>query len=140
MKHQFEKCRDRGKIIQVTIDSQLVEKELQESRYDVNAAQKSIEEGNHKWAIVQSYYSMFHAFRGLLFSRGFREKSHICLKFAIEALFVDNNIISEDILDDFDFARKARERADYSYVYDEKLANDILETARKLISEVESLL
>lgn len=83
---------------------------------------------------------MFHAFRGLLFSRGFREKSHICLKFAIEALFVDNNIISEDILDDFDFARKARERADYSYVYDEKLANDILETARKLISEVESLL
>lgn len=126
MKHQFEKCRDRGKIIQVTIDSQLVEKELQESRYDVNAAQKSIEEGNHKWAIVQSYYSMFHAFRGLLFSRGFREKSHICLKFAIEALFVDNNIISEDILDDFDFARKARERADYSYVYDEKLANDIL--------------
>lgn len=140
MKYQFEKCKDRGKIVQMGFDAELVEKELNESRYDLESAEKSIDEGNHKWAIVQSYYSMFHAFRGLLFSRGYREKSHICLKFAIEALFVDNGLISEDILDGFDFAMKARERADYSYIYDKSLAHDMLESTKKLISEVENLL
>lgn len=140
MKYQFERCKDRGKIVQIGIDNQLVEKELEESRYDLESAEKSIHEGNHKWAIVQSYYAMFHAFRGLLFSRGYREKSHICLKFAIEDLFVDNNLISEDILDDFDFAMKARERADYSYIYNETLAKDMIESTKKLIIQVEELL
>ncbi|MEN4017544.1 MAG: HEPN domain-containing protein [Methanobacterium sp.] len=140
MKYQFERCKDRGKIVQTGIDSQLVEKELEESRYDLESAEKSVNEGNYKWTIVQSYYSMFHAFRGLLFSRGYREKSHICLKFAIEAIFVDNGLISEDILEDFDFAMRARERADYSYIYNENLAHDMLESTKKLISEVENLL
>ena len=83
---------------------------------------------------------MFHALKGLLLSKGYREKSHICLKHAIEAIFVDNNLINEDIFEDFDFARRARERADYSFIYDEQLAIDLLETAKKLVNEVESLL
>lgn len=140
MKYQFEKCKKRGKIVQIGIDADLVEKELKEAHYDLKSAEKSLDEKNHKWTIVQSYYSMFHAFRGLLFSRGFREKSHICLKFAIEVLFVEKGLISEDILEDFDFAMKTRERADYSYIYDESLAKDMLETTKKLIIEVERLL
>jgi uncharacterized protein (UPF0332 family) len=83
---------------------------------------------------------MFHALKGLLLSKGYREKSHICLKHAIEAIFVDKNLLSEDIFEDYDFARRARERADYSYIYDEHLAIDLLETANKLINEVEGLL
>jgi hypothetical protein len=55
-------------------------------------------------------------------------------------LFVDNNLLSEDIFEDYDFARRSRERADYSYIYDEQLAIELLETANKLINEVESLL
>ncbi len=83
---------------------------------------------------------MFHALKGLLLSKGYREKSHICLKHAIEAIFVDKNLLSEDIFEDYDFARRARERADYSYIYDEQLAINLLETANKLINEVEGLL
>jgi uncharacterized protein (UPF0332 family) len=118
----------------------LVEKELEEAHYDLKSAEKSVKEENYKWAIVQSYYSIFHAFRGLLFSRGYREKSHICLKFAIEILFVENGLISEELLDDFDFAMKTRERADYSYIYDESLAHDMVESNKNLIDEVENLL
>lgn len=140
MKLQFERCKDRGKIVQIGTDVELVEKELKEAHCDLESAEKSLNDGNHKWVIVQSYYSMFHSFRGLLFSRGYREKSHICLKFAIEALFVDDGIISEDILEDYDFAMKARERADYSYIYNENLAHDIFESAKKLIIEVKNLL
>lgn len=140
MKYQFERCKDRGKIVKIQIDPALVEKELDEADNDIKSAQKSLDDGNYKWTIVQSYYSMFHAFRGLLFSKGFREKSHICLKHAIEVLFVENGFISEDLLDDFGFAMNARERADYSYIYNETLALDMLKSNEKLIKEVKNLL
>ena len=83
---------------------------------------------------------MFHAFRGLLFSRGYKEKSHSGLKYAIKSLFVDYGVISDDVFLDFDSAMKAREIADYSYIYDENTAFNMLEPTEKLIEEVEALL
>lgn len=78
MKYQFERCKDRGKLIEIDKDLELIEKELNESRYDLNSAQRSSSREDYKWTIVQCYYSMFHAFRALIFSRGYREKSHSC--------------------------------------------------------------
>ncbi len=134
MKLPFER-----NIVQIGIDAELIEKEINEARYDLKSAENSINQGNYKWTIVQSYYSMFHAFRGLLFSRGYKERSHAGLKSAIKSLFVNNGIISDNIFADFDYAMKAREMADYNYIYDEKLANDILESTRNLIDELENL-
>lgn len=130
----------KGNIVQICIDYELIEKELKEARYDLESAENSIKSENYKWAIVQSYYSMFHAFRGLLFSRGYKEKSHSGLKFAIKTLFVNYGVISDDIYYDFDSAMKAREMADYSYIYDEKVAWGMIESTKRLISEVEILL
>ncbi len=44
--------------------------------------------------------------------------------------------ISEDLLEDFRSAMKTREKADYSYIYNENLARDMLESTKKLIEEV----
>ena len=139
MKYDFKRYK-KGNIVQICIDYELIEKELKEARYDLESAENSIKSENYKWAIVQSYYSMFHAFRGLLFSRGYKEKSHSGLKFAIKTLFVNYGVISDDIYYDFDSAMKAREMADYSYIYDEKVALGMIESTKRLISEVEILL
>lgn len=139
MGYQFKRYK-KGNIVQICIDSELIEKEIKESYYDLKSAENSIKHANYKWAIVQGYYSMFHAFRGLLFSRGYKEKSHSGLKSAIKTLFVDNDIISNDIFLEFDSAMKAREMADYSYIYDEKTAFNMVESTKKLIDEVENLL
>jgi uncharacterized protein (UPF0332 family) len=140
MKLQFERCKDRGKILRINKSTSLVNKELKEAHDDLKWAEISINEHNYKWAIVQSYYSMFHAFRALLFNEGYREKSHFCLKHAIEALFVDKGIINSDLLDDFDFAMKSREKADYGYSYNDELAKDILNSANQLVSQVNDLI
>jgi len=139
MNYQFKRYR-KGNIIQICIDSELIEKELKEAFFDLKSAENSINNRNYKWAIIQSYYSMFHAFRGLLFSRGYKEKSHSGLKYAIKSLFVDYEVISDDVFLDFDSAMRAREMADYSYIYDENTALNMLESTKKLIDEVESLL
>ncbi len=136
---KYERYR-KGNIVQICIDSELIEKEIKEALYDLKSAEHSINNGNYKWAIVQSYYSMFHAFRGLLFSRGYKEKSHSGLKYAIKSLFVDYGVISYNIFMDFDSAMKAREMADYSYIYDEKIAVNMFDSTKKLIDEVDALL
>ncbi|MGB9979274.1 HEPN domain-containing protein [Methanobacterium sp.] len=139
MKYNFKRYK-KGNIVQICIDYELIEKEIKEARYDLESAKNSIKSGNYKWAIVQSYYSMFHAFRGLLFSRGYKEKSHSGLKFAIKTLFVNYGVISDDIFLDFDSAMKAREMADYSYIYNEETALNMIQSTKKLIDKVESLL
>ncbi len=139
MKYNSKRYK-KGNIVQICIDNELIEKEIIEARYDLESAENSITARNYKWAIIQSYYSMFHAFRGLLFSRGYKEKSHSGLKFAIKTLFVNYGVISDDIFLDFDFAMKAREMADYSYIYNEKIALNMLESNKKLIGEIENLL
>jgi hypothetical protein len=48
MKYQFEKCLDKGKIIKIKIDQELFEKELIESRNDIESARISVEQGNFK--------------------------------------------------------------------------------------------
>lgn len=140
MRFQFERCKERGKIVSINKSTTLVKKELKEAQNDLKWAATSINEDNYKWAIVQSYYSMFHAFRALLFNEGYREKSHFCLKQAIEALFVDKGIINSELLDDFDFAMKSREKADYSYSYNDKLAKDIFNSANQLVFHVNNLI
>lgn len=139
MRFRFERCKEKGKIIKIEDNSDFADRELKEARDDLKSAEKSINENNPKWAIVQSYYTMFHAFRALLFTKGYREKSHACLKHAIEALFVDEGVIDSDLLDDFDFAMKSREKADYSYSYNNELAEDLFDSATQLLSIVETL-
>ncbi len=141
MRYQFEQCIDRGKIVKIEVAPDLISKEMTEARNDLASCERSIKENNFKWAIIQAYYSMFHSFRALIFSKGYREKSHVCIKYAIESLFVDTGILDNRLLQDFSYAMKVREGADYGSVYGEDSALElrasasrIYEASKKLIS------
>ena len=141
MRYQFEKCIDKGKIVKIEIAPDLISKEMDEARNDLDSCERSMQENNFEWAIIQAYYSMFHSFRALIFSKGYREKSHICIKYAIEALFVEIGTLDNQLLQDFSYAMKIREGADYGNVYGEdsalelrNSANRIYEVAKGLIS------
>ncbi len=66
-----ELLRER-KIVRIKIDISLVDKELKEAVYDIERAKNSLKLKDFKWSIVQAYYSMFHAARALLFSKGLK--------------------------------------------------------------------
>ena len=83
MKYQFDECLERGKIVKIPIDPALVEKELHEAEADLAAAEQSLLDLQEKWAIIQAYYSIFHSLRSQVFGKGYREKSHRCLKYAL---------------------------------------------------------
>ena len=135
MKYRFEQCLQRGKIVRISVDPGLVAKELREAEQDLAVAEHSLAEGNVKWAIIQGYYAQFHALRALVFSGGYREKSHSCLRYAVEALYVDAGL-----LDYFYFAMRTREGADYGRIYSEADARDVVTSASVVVDRIGRLL
>jgi len=136
VRYRFDECIERGKIVKIPVDPALVEKEFREAEADLIAAERSLAEHQEKWAIIQGYYSLFHSLRALVFSKGYREKSHRCLKFAVEALLVDEGILNPKVLEHFSFAMDLREGADYGCIYNEESARLVVGSARSVFEMV----
>ena len=136
MRYRFDECLERGKIVKIPVDPALVTKEFREAEADLLAAERSLAEHQEKWAIIQGYYSLFHSLRALIFNQGYREKSHRCLKYAVEALLVDEGNLRPEVLDHFSFAMDLREGADYGSIYNEESARLVVESARSVFERV----
>jgi len=142
MSQEFKKCLERGKIKKFSSGKKLAKKELRLAEEDLKISLKSLSERNYKWSIIQSYYSMFHSARTLLYSKNYREKSHFCLAEAIRTLFVETGKISVSLIESFLEAKNLREAADYYGDFSElngkklaKKAEEFLETAKEIIGE-----
>lgn len=83
----LKKCIERNKIVKLENIETLASKELDLAEEDLISAEKSFLNNGYKWATIQSYYSMFHTARALLYSKGYREKSHFCLIESIHSFF-----------------------------------------------------
>jgi uncharacterized protein (UPF0332 family) len=136
VRYRFEECLERGKIVAITPDPVLVEKELAEAAADLASAERSLAIGDEKWATVQAYYALFHALRAPVLRLGYREKSHTCLRFAVEALLVDTGQLPRSVLTDLQHLMRAREGADYGAVYSSSSAEMAVEAARRVMAAV----
>ena len=83
---------------------------------------------------------MFHAARALLYSKGYREKSHFCLRMALKNLFVNKNLLETSFLDDYDIAKDLRENADYQSEFSKENAEKLVEKAEKFLDKVKTIL
>jgi len=87
MSYKFQKMFDERRLLKIKTDKKLVLEEFKAAELDLEDAKESFERKKFKWATIQGYYSMFHSVRGLVYSKGFREKSHYALLVAFEELF-----------------------------------------------------
>ena len=113
MNADFERCLENKKIIPFTPGKGLVEKEISIAKSDLADAKAGFEDERYKWSTIQAHYAMFHAARALIYSQGYREKSHYCLAVALRALFVDEGKMDAKAVRDFINAMNLREAADY---------------------------
>ncbi len=139
MSRDYEWCLRKKRIVKQEFAEELVDPELSAARADLETARKTFEV-DFKWATIQAYYSMFHAARAMLFSKGYREKSHACLKAAIKALCVDTGELETDYLADFDATMLLRETADYKNDFSKEGAEASIECATKFLKKAEEIL
>jgi uncharacterized protein (UPF0332 family) len=68
---------------------------------------------------------MFHGARVLLYSEGYRERSHYCLIIALRALFVEVGLLKVSLVEALQRAKSLREEADYNNDWSEDSAKSL---------------
>ena len=140
MNQDFKQCLENKKIIHFERGKELVKKELSIGESDLLDAKAGFQEKRYKWSTIQAYYSMFHATRALVYSKGYREKSHYCLSVALRALFIEEGKLDAQAGRDFLNAMNLREAADYEAEFSEAGATAVITAAEKFIGKAKSLL
>ena len=136
----FADCLNRRKIVKFAAAKKLASRELKVAEEDLKAASESLNAGKEKWATVQAYYAMFHTARALLYSKGYREKSHYCLIAAMKALFVTEGLLDASLVEAFGLAKVLRENADYDNEYSKESAASLVEKTRKFLAAGKKIL
>ena len=140
MSNHFEECLKKRKIKEFSRGKFLVSKEIKLAKDDLKFAKKSFEEKNYRWSIIQTYYSMFHSARALLYNKNYREHSHFCLREAIRTLYVEKGKFSLALLDALAEAKNLREAADYYGDYSGINAKKLLQKADKFIKKSKEII
>ena len=122
----------------IKVERDLIKKELEEAEYDLGKAEHALDEGDFKWSIVKSYYSMFHAARAVLFSLGLKERRHFVIKVVLEDLNAKGKLEGK-FISYFSAALMAREDADYRYTYTQETAAYLLGAARDFLARMKKL-
>lgn len=135
-----EDALEKRKLVPFSDGPKLVEKEIKTAEEDLQTAIDSFKDEKYKWATIQAYYSFFHISRALLYSKKYREKSHIQLARAIKALFVDEGQLSQDFYDKLIDALSLREMADYKGKFSKQGAEKVIKSAEFSINLVKNLL
>lgn len=135
---KFRQLLEERRLVRIKPDRKLVLKEIEGAKSDLETARKSLQDGNFKWAIIQGYYSIFHAARALVYSKGFREKSHYALLVAIQELFSDE--LESCLIQGFGDAMNLRQTADYGLTFSKEGAINVIETAEKFLLKTKEIL
>jgi uncharacterized protein (UPF0332 family) len=134
---QFEECVRTGRLKPFQDAKEIAEKELRVANSDLNEALQGLDGSRWKWGTIQAYYVMFHIARALIYKHGYREKSHYCLRIAVEYLYPE---IPSQMIEDFQTAKIMRENADYEENFSEIGAKKIVKSAETFLIFAENIL
>lgn len=135
----IKKAVEEGFLERVKPDKELVDKEISESDYDFDKSKSAFEEEDYKWCIIQSYYSVFHSAKAVLFMLGLKERKHFAINIVLEELN-NKGEIESIYVNDFKAAASAREDADYHYSYSKSSAEHMLEIAEEFNDKMKELI
>jgi uncharacterized protein (UPF0332 family) len=136
---EFEKCLKENRLVRMEPSKDIILKEMENARFDLQRAKNSYKEDDCKWAMVQAYYAMFHAAKAMVLQKGYREKSHQCLIAALSELYVKTGDLDAEAVEDFELGMNLRHQADYGLVYDKDAADACIEKATEFVSIAESI-
>ena len=140
MNPEFEQCLKRNKIREFPRGKALLTKTLEIAQRDLERAEKTFNDKDYKWATIQSYYSMFHSARALLFAKNYREHNHYCLIVAMRVLYVETRLLPGSLVEALGKGKRLREDADYYDRWSEEGASFALKAAGDFHKKAQELI
>ncbi len=140
MSTKFQRAIVERRLLRFPRGKDLVAKEIEAARDDLKEAQDRFQKKRFKYATVTGYYAMFHAARALIYSKGYREKSHYYLLVALQSLFVEKGLLEKEIVEEFHSAMVLREEADYHGEFTEEGAELVIASAERFLEKAKDIL
>ena len=137
---EYRECLEKGRLKKFPRAAGLAPAELEQAAADLITARQSLAQGNHKWASIQAYYSMFHAARALVYKAGLRERSHHCLQYALRELYVKTKQIDVRLVESLQLAKVLRENADYYGRFSPDSAGKLVNDAEEFLAAAKELI
>ena len=133
----IEDCFKFRLLRRIEPDKEKTEKSLEISKQRLNEAERAIELKIFQYAILESYMSMFHAARALLYKEGVQEKSHFAIFIYLKEKY--SGKIPLHILNFLNIHRIERHEAMYGLEYKpgEQDALVALDDAKTFVKEIE---
>lgn len=124
------------------MDKDLIDSELNLADEFFHDAQLLLIEKSIRSAESRLYYSIFHAVRALLYSKGFHPKTHKGTISLFGKEILGNNLIDERFAKLLAKTFSLREKADYEpfFSVNEEEVESLIEEAEMFINEIKSLL
>lgn len=136
----IQEAIEKRKILPFSDGPKISSKEIKTANDDLVESKDRFKNKKYKYATITAYYAMFHASRALLYSKKYREKSHIQLARAVKALFVDKGLLPQKYYDNFIQGLDLREMADYKRKFSKEGALRNIQAAEEAIKLAKSLL
>ena len=140
MNRDFRECLRNKKLMPFPRAKRLVRKEVCAAEEDLVEAQDRFGHSKYKYATITAYYAIFHAARALVYSRGYRERSHHCLGVALDVFFVERSLMEDRFIKLFRDTMSLREDADYGASFSEEGAAISITNAKEFIQVMRDLL
>lgn len=134
----FEECMKRRLLVRIKPQKDLSEKEFVAAEKDLERAKQTFETKDFKWTIIQVYYSMFHAVKGVLYLIGIKERSHGCVVEALTKLS-EKGLTESYLVEEYKSSMEARKSADYRHIYSEESAMHVIEIAGEFLKMMKEL-
>ena len=77
---------------------------------------------------------MFHAAKALVLKKGYREKSHFCLIIALRELYVKEEKLNLEMVENFELCMNLRHEADYGLTYHQESAGTAIKYAEEFLN------
>ncbi len=140
MSHEFEECLKQNRIREFTRGKFLVQKELKTAEEDFNEARESYKRSGYKWTTIQTYYSMFHSARALLYYKNYRERSHYCLITALKFLYGQAGKLPVYLIEGLQKAKNLREDADYYGEWSKIAAEEMIALTAEFLNKAKEII
>jgi len=138
----FESCVKEGLLRRIPPSGEKARNSMETALKWLEEAKKNLNSEAFNSSVLSSYLAMFHSARALLFSDGFREKSHYCIARYLEEKYVKKKLLESKWIDLLDHYRELRHNDQYSITFfttkDE--AENALKTAKEFIERMRKLL
>ncbi|MFP4116774.1 MAG: HEPN domain-containing protein [Candidatus Aenigmatarchaeota archaeon] len=117
-----------------------IEDLMEKSKEKFSTAELLFEKGKYEDSVSRAYYSMFHAAKALLLTKGSSPRTHAGIASELGKLFRDE--LGAKLTSKFGTVQELREDADYGSGsdIDEARTEEVLETAERFHSKAENII